>query len=404
MSFFMNESLTRFRSHFSFAAIFESHCHHKNNLVIKTTTVLGYGTSTSHLRTTMSSIASNLNSSLSYLDTIQNQDQEENRDFEVSMSSDIPPLRPEQGKINSAFSPLLEKHKHKAYGRPEDWIGPVPQGSRKHKSWRRKTTSMDGSKHDSFHSAPAVAQMKGNLKLNGEASDPPVVQDCSFHDSFTFQDLVISTEEMCRSTKNLGIDDSQHSVLTEDSKSRFTDLLKMWNSSASISPSVVQEEDDEDDSRSSGPSGNALATQSIEGDFAEKKGSLKTQAPASPSGSIINRSSSSISDMHPCMPELDESVVSSTTASDSITWKSFGTVERGLRPTETLPLRSIQSSRYLRSESSRSFLSTNDSVVSSSSSSHGYHGHNRPDSWVGEQSKRCKRSWRPKAASGISSK
>lgn len=313
-----------------------------------------------------------------------------------SLTSDI---MNDQRKDGKPLFRSFEKHKQQAFGRPDDWVGPTATGSRRKstKSWRRKETSHDA---NSLHSAPPTLEaVKQSLKTEDvmdEKENPLKAQTLSggsLHSSFTFQDLLITTDKECSAISC--IDGSQHSVLTEDSKSRFSDLLKMWNSSTSLGPCVVQEGEDEDESHGDSESPDRF--------LQPEQGVTHSKAVEADGAALFSsklrdtRRSSRAGDKKPFVPELEESFVSAT-ESDSITWKSFGTMERGLRPSESLPLRPTQLSRYHKDGSTRSIFSTNDSVSSSANSSrHGHQGHNRPDSWVGEQSKPSKRSWRPKS-------
>jgi hypothetical protein len=310
-------------------------------------------------------------------------------EFNSSISSDTLTVRTSPAKTSkSKFRPVEQQHKQQAYGRPDDWVGPVPNGSTRKitKSWRRKESPNDLNKIT--NNPPSVPLDLGcieKISTRDRKYDPVddhTLHEDSLHSPFTFRDISVATGKEC--TDYSGIDESMHSVLTEDSTSKFSDVLKMWNGSSSLGPHGVHEGEDEDASLDS----RSRALSLVEG-----------YQPALPVSNMrSHRWNSRIRDTKPCAPESEVSFVSAT-ESDNSTWKSSFTVQRDCRPSEQLPLRPTQMSRYHMGESSRSIFSDKDSISSSCSSSHfGHHGHNRPDTWVGEQYKPARRSWRPKSS------
>ncbi|KAG7368928.1 hypothetical protein IV203_031671 [Nitzschia inconspicua] len=353
---------------------------------------------------------SNLDTSIHLADACAHGNQKTEGDaLGSSFSSDVYPLRPVY-RSQGTSSRSLDKHKYQSYGRPDDWVGPAPAGSRRMvtKSWRRKEPALDAGTCNSFQTAQRMCQTKERETSTTNVDDAGrrnnhTPLDSSLHESFNFQDLVVVTanQELPDTT---GIDESQHSVLTEDSKSKFTNLMKMWNNSTSLGRSIVQEGDEEEEASFSSESPFEDALSSLVSQ--ERKGGV--EGPSNATSSFhkpeAKRWSSNCNEKKSTVPELEDSFASSTAASDSITWKGIGTMERGLRPAESLTPRS-KASQYQRTCSNRSLFSTNDSVISSSSissSQHGHHGHNRPDVWVGGQSKPSQRSWRPKSSTSVS--
>lgn len=307
----------------------------------------------------------------------------------ASVSSETFPIRPSFHINKTAVS--TDKHKHQAYGRPAEWLGASPTTSRKqvYKSWRPKVTSLDESSHDRIRSAPAMLHSRwtppsSHIKIIADRKES-MVQQSSLHGSFAFQDLVVVTKD------NVGFDESQHSVLTADESksSKFTNLLKMWNSATSLGPLVVVEKDEEDTSED-------MAVVEL-ADAKETK-----EAPLTHTSCFENTRNtplnSTVDEKHLRTQGLGESYVSSTSATDSITtWKSFGSVDQRRLPTESLPLRHHPSPYHQHTGYSPASGSGDSNASSVCSTHHGHRGHNRPDDWVGGcQSKPAKRSWRPK--------
>mmetsp|Transcript_13719 Transcript_13719/g.24606 ORF Transcript_13719/g.24606 Transcript_13719/m.24606 type:complete len:305 (+) Transcript_13719:50-964(+) len=259
-------------------------------------------------------------------------------------------------------------HKQQAFNRPDDWLGSPPTGIRRKtsKSWRVKgegtgTDNCNNSfrSNNSFHSAPPKFQTwqeHENSSVDAKGLQPERFIDRSSHGS-----SALNRENLVIATKPKEMDSSLHSILTEDSRSRFSETLKMWNSSASS--------------------------------LHESTGSVnfKAEPPYSPPKTIRSlsvRKSKDSSSTNEALPELDESS-SSSIASNSVV--SAGTVSWKGAPTKPACVSKYQNGGFHS-------IGKSSSPSASTSHPHQFRGYNRPDEWVGAYGKASpsKRSWRVK--------
>jgi hypothetical protein len=388
-------------------------------------------------------------------------------------SQDVLPLRPVTGSSKSVIVPstILIHHNQRAFGRPDVWVGPSNGARAKPlRSWRPKQTTLDATKQDcypepcrddtslfddSIHTAPAImSNVVGRYDQKSSArkaetlvaivGTKDVAGNVAEQEDSAIRDIVISTRaKHC-------LDSSIHSVLTEDSKSRFSDAMEMWHSVASIdvkhqdsvsdrspheilSPSkrvstyraawiaaskppqwIVQEECDatEDDVGLSPhpPTSGKWNHDALRNIQAKQKISFLSSRPefaysGTPKGeedetvpclddsvtSLSHHFNDSNHSFKTCVTSLSAS--SSHGAVERYHQKS-GLIERGLNPTEMLPSKPGTSLDH--GVLNDGGMKGSSPVVSPKKNIHAHRAHSRPDNWVGPRGKPAKRSWKVK--------
>lgn len=180
-------------------------------------------------------------------------------------SQDVHPARPVTGSSSrsvivprssssTSSSPSPIHHNNRAYGRPDVWVGPSNGGpkGKASRSWRPKQSSNsccgpnaedDASFFDgSIHSSPTVMMM--NVVHPSDATGPNTAIDSSYLNcpermevNLHHQDEVVDSSprgKVISTRPKQALDCSIHSILTEESNSRFSDARDLWNSVASM--------------------------------------------------------------------------------------------------------------------------------------------------------------------------